>query len=437
MAARIKAVYENSIAAELGLEPGDELLAINGEEIHDVLDYRYLVNDELLTLTVKTRQGSVEEVELEKDAYDDLGIEFESGLMDKAQRCANACVFCFIDQLPKGMRKSLYFKDDDTRLSFFQGNYVTLTNLGEAEIDRLIRMRVSPINISVHTMNPELRVKMLKNPRAAKLPGIMRRFADSGIVMNCQIVLCPGYNDGAELDYTLSELYALRSSIISVSVVPIGLTAHRQGLAEMQPVTEDKARELIGQIEEMQKLALKELGRGFVYAADELYLRAGLPIPDGDSYDGFPQLENGVGLIASLKDEFRAALRMAPVTAPGGKVTIVTGVAAAPLMRSFAELTMEKYPGFTVNVESITNNFFGPQITVAGLLCGCDIMEQLRGRELGGRIIISRDMLRDGTDVLLDDVTVPQLEAALGAPIIATNNDGFELLEAILGVELQ
>lgn len=437
MAAKIKAVFENSIAAELGLEPGDELLAINGEEIHDVLDYRYLVNDELLTLTVKTRQGSVEEVELEKDAYDDLGLEFESGLMDKAQRCANACVFCFIDQLPKGMRKSLYFKDDDTRLSFFQGNYVTLTNLSEDEIDRLIRMRVSPINISVHTMNPELRVKMLKNPRAARLPGIMRRFADSGIVMNCQIVLCPGYNDGAELDYTLSELYALRRGIISVSVVPIGLTAHRQGLAEMQPVTAEKARELIGQIEEMQKLAWKELGRGFVYAADELYLRAGLPIPDGESYDGFPQIENGVGLIASLKDEFEAALRMAPVTAPGGKVTIVTGVAAAPLMRSFAELTMEKYPGFTVNVEAITNNFFGTQITVAGLLCGCDIMEQLRGKDLGDRMIISRDMLRDGTDVLLDDVTVPQLEAALGAPIAAVNNDGFELLETILGVELQ
>ncbi|MCH5187369.1 MAG: DUF512 domain-containing protein [Oscillospiraceae bacterium] len=437
MAARIKAVYENSIAAELGLEPGDELIAINGEEIHDVLDYRYLVNDELLTLTVKTRQGSVEEVELEKDAYDDLGLEFESGLMDKAQRCANACVFCFIDQLPKGMRESLYFKDDDTRLSFFQGNYVTLTNLSEAEIDRLIRMRVSPINISVHTMNPELRVKMLKNPRAAKLPGIMRRFADSGIVMNCQIVLCPGYNDGAELDYTLSELYALRRGIISVSVVPIGLTAHRRGLAEMQPVTAEKARELIDRIEEMQKMALKELGRGFVYAADELYLRAGLPIPDGDSYDGYPQIENGVGLIASLKDEFEAALRMAPRSVPVGKVTIVTGVAAAGLMKSFAELTMEKYPDFTVNVEAITNNFFGPQITVAGLLCGCDITEQLRGKALGDRVIISRDMLRDGTDVLLDDVTVPQLEAALAAPIVATNNDGFELLEAILGVEIQ
>lgn len=436
MAAKIKAVYENSIASELGLEAGDELLAINGEEVHDVLDYRYLVNDEVLTLRIKTRQGSVEEVELEKDAYDDLGLEFESGLMDKAMRCANACVFCFIDQLPKGMRDSLYFKDDDTRLSFFQGNYVTLTNLSEAEIDRLIRLRVSPINISVHTMDPELRVKMLKNPNAAKLPEIMRRFAAAGIVMNCQIVLCPGYNDGPALDYTLGRLYSLRESIISVSVVPVGLTAHRKGLAEMRPVTPEKARELISRVEELQKKARAELGRGFVYAADELYLRAGLPIPDGADYDGYPQLENGVGLIASLKDEFAAALRLAPPSVPAAKVTIVTGVAAAPLMDGFAKLTERKYPDLTVNVRPIVNNFFGPQITVAGLLCGCDILEQLRGEDVGDRVIISRDMLREGTDVLLDDVTVPRLEAALGAPIVAADNDGFGLLEAILGVEI-
>lgn len=436
MAARIKSVYENSIAAELGLEPGDELMAVNGENIHDVLDYRYLINDEFLTLTVKTRQGDVVTVDLEKDAYDDLGLEFESGLMDKAQRCANACIFCFIDQLPPGMRESLYFKDDDTRLSFFQGNYVTLTNLKDEEIDRLIRLRVSPINISVHTMNPDLRVKMLKNPRAALLPRIMRRFADAGILMNCQIVLCPGYNDGEELEHTLSELYDLNENVQSVSVVPIGLTNHRKGLTQMQPVTKEKALELIGQIEAWQKKAAAELGKGFVYAADELYLRAELPIPDGESYDGYPQLENGVGLIASLREEFAAALKIAPDNVADRRVTIATGVAAAGLMKTFAEMTMEKYKNVTVNVETIINNFFGPSITVAGLLCGCDIIEQLKGRDLGDSVIISRDMLRDGTDVLLDDVTVPGLEEALGTPFIATGTDGFELLEAILGVEI-
>ncbi len=436
MAAKIKTVYENSIAAALGLETGDELLAVNGEEVRDVLDYRYLMNDEYLTLTVRTRQGTIEEVELEKDAYDDLGVEFESGLMDTARRCANACVFCFIDQLPEGMRKSLYFKDDDTRLSFFQGNYVTLTNLGEDEIDRLIRMRVSPINISVHTMNPELRVKMLKNPRAAKLPEIMARFAEHGMLMNCQIVLCPGYNDGAALDYTLEKLYALSGTVISVSVVPVGLTAHRRGLAPMKPVSPDEARRVIAQVETLQKAARREIGRGFVYAADELYLRAGLPIPDGESYDGFPQLENGVGLIASLKEEFAAALKMAPESVPHARVTIATGVAAAPLMSEFAKMTAEKYPCLTVDVKAVINNFFGPEITVAGLLCGRDIIEQLGGSDLGDRVIISADMLRDGDDVLLDDVTVPELSKALGAPVIAAENDGFSLLEAILGVEI-
>ncbi len=436
MAAKIKTVYENSIAAELGLEPGDELLAVNGEEVHDVLDYRYLTNDEYLTLTVKARQGGVEEIELEKDAYDDLGLEFESGLMDKAQRCANACIFCFIDQLPPGMRQSLYFKDDDTRLSFFQGNYVTLTNLKDAEIDRLIRLRVSPINISVHTMNPELRVKLLKNPRAAKLPEIMRRFAENGIIMNCQIVLCPGYNDGAELERTISELYALRENVQSVSVVPIGLTGHRKGLTEMQPVTKAKALELIGQIEAWQRRARSEIGKGFVYAADEIYLRGELPIPCGESYDGYPQLENGVGLISSLKEEFAAALKMAPDTVPDCRVTIATGVAAAPLMKEFSAMTAEKYKNISVNVETVINNFFGPSITVAGLLCGCDIIEQLKGKNLGDRVIISKDMLRDGTDVLLDDVTVPQLEAALGTPVLPSENDGFNLLETILGVEI-
>lgn len=436
MGAKIKTVYENSIAMELGLEPGDELLQINGEDVGDVLDYRYLMNDEIINLAVRTVQGETVEIEFEKDAYDDLGVEFESGLMDKAQRCANACIFCFIDQLPKGMRKSLYFKDDDTRLSFFQGNYVTLTNLKDEEIDRLIRLRVSPINISVQAMNPELRVRMLKNPNAAKLPDIMRRFCEAGIIMNCQIVLCPGYNDGAELERSLSELYEMRENVQSVSVVPIGLTNHRKGLTKMEPVTREKALELVKTIENHQKKARSEIGKGFVYAADELYLRAQLPIPAGESYDGYPQIENGVGLIASLRDEFAAALKIAPETVPAIKVTVATGVAAAPLMRIFARMTMEKYPNVTVNVEEIINYFFGESITVAGLLCGQDLVRQLSGKDLGDRVVISKDMLREGTDTLLDDYTLSDLENALGVRVIPSENDGFVLLENLIGTEL-
>lgn len=436
MTARIKTVYENSIAMELGLEAGDELLSINGEEVHDVLDYRYLMNDEIINLAVRTVQGETVELEFEKDAYDDLGVEFESGLMDKAQRCANACIFCFIDQLPGGMRDSLYFKDDDTRLSFFQGNYVTLTNLKEAEIDRLIRLRVSPINISVQAMNPELRVRMLKNPRAAKLPEIMKRFCEAGIIMNCQIVLCPEYNDGAELERSISELYAMSDNVQSVSVVPIGLTNHRKGLTEMKPVTKEKALELVAQIEGWQEKARTEIGKGFVYAADELYLRAELPIPDGEAYDGYPQIENGVGLIASLRDEFAAALKIAPETVPNRQITIATGVAASPLMEMFAKMTEERYPNVKVDVVTVINHFFGESITVAGLLCGCDIIDQLKGRALGDAVIISKDMLRDGTDVLLDDITIPMLEEELGTSILPSDNDGFVLLENILGVEI-
>ncbi len=436
MSAKIKTVHENSIAEELGLEPGDEILSVNGEDIHDVLDYRYLMSDEIIEMQVRTVQGEVVDLDFEKDAYDDLGVEFESGLMDKAQRCSNACIFCFIDQLPKGMRKSLYFKDDDTRLSFFQGNYVTLTNLSDKEIDRLIRLRVSPINISVQTMNPKLRVKMLKNPRAEKLPEIMKRFAENGIAMNCQIVLCPEYNDGPELEYSISELYKLRSSVKSVSVVPLGLTEHRQGLKQMTPVTKEKAAEIVAQVERWQNIARREIGRGFVYAADELYLKAELPLPEGEAYDGYPQLENGVGLIASLKEDFAVALKTAPEKVPDRTATIITGAAAGPLMRSFGKMVMERYPNVRINVEVVINRFFGESITVAGLLCGCDIMDQLRGKSMGDAAVISRDMLREGTDVLLDDVTVPQLEAALGAPVVPSDNDGFNLLEALLGIEI-
>ena len=435
MSAIIKHVEKGSIAEEIGLEAGDIIKKINGIEIKDVLDYRFLMNDEDITLTVKTKQGEEVDVDIEKDAYEPLGVEFENSLMDKPLHCANKCVFCFIDQLPKGMRKSLYFKDDDTRLSFFQGNYVTFTNLSDDEIDRIIRLRISPINISVHTMNSELRVKMLKNPKAALLPEIMRKLCDNGIIMNCQIVLCPGYNDGEELSYTISELYKMNECVKSVSVVPIGLTKHRDGLCPMTAVDREKAKEIIAEIEKWQKKARSEVGTGFVYASDEIYLKAELPIPESDSYFGFPQIENGVGMIASLKDELIDAMEDAKAPDKERIVTMVTGVSVYDTMCGFAKIITEKFPTVKIKVEKIVNNFFGPEITVSGLLCGCDIIEQLQGKDLGDNLIITKNMLRDGENVLLDDITTEDIEKALDTKIIAVGDDGYELLGAVLGQE--
>ena len=435
MAAIIKYVEADSIAEEIGLEAGDTLLEINNNEIKDVLDYRYLINDELITLKILTKQGEVVEVDIEKDAYEPLGAEFENSLMDKPLHCTNKCVFCFIDQLPKGMRESLYFKDDDTRLSFFQGNYVTFTNLDDDEIDRIIRLRISPINISVHTMNPDLRVKMLKNPKAARLPEIMQKLSDNGIIMNCQIVLCPGYNDGEELTHTISELYKLRECVKSVSVVPIGLTKHREGLCPMIAVDSEKAKEIIAEIEKWQKKALSEVGTGFVYASDEIYLKAWYSIPDSKAYYGFPQIENGVGMIASLKEELLDAIEDAQPVDKKRTVTIVTGVSVYETMCGFAKIIEEKFSNIEIKVEKIINNFFGHEITVSGLLCGCDIIEQLRGKELGDSLIITKNMLRDGENVLLDDITTEDIERELDTKIIAVGDDGYELLDAILELE--
>ena len=433
MSAVIKYVEQGSIAEELGFEKGDEILKINNIEIKDVLDYRFLINDEEITLTIKTKQGEIVEVDIEKDAYEPLGVEFENSLMDKPLCCTNKCVFCFIDQLPKGMRESLYFKDDDTRLSFFQGNYVTFTNLSDDEIDRIIRLRISPINISVHTMNPDLRVKMLKNPKASRLPEIMKKLCDNGIIMNCQIVLCPGFNDGDELSYTIEKLYEMRECVKSVSVVPIGLTKHREGLCPMIAVDSAKAKELIAEIEKWQKKAKKEIGTGFVYASDEIYLKAGREIPDSNAYCGFPQIENGVGMIASLREELTDALKSSPAMKENRTVTLVTGAAAHSTMCDFADDIMKKYPHVKINVEKIINDFFGPEITVSGLLCGCDIIKQLCGKNLGDNLIITKNMLRDGENVLLDDVTTKDIEKELDTKIIAVGDDGYELLDAILG----
>lgn len=432
MSAEIKKVYSGSIAEEIGLEKGDVISKINDVPLKDVLDYRYLINDEYITLTIKTKQNTVEEIEIEKDAYEDLGVEFESSLMDKPQHCKNKCVFCFIDQLPKGMRKSLYFKDDDTRLSFFQGNYVTLTNIDDDEIDRLIRLRISPINISVHTTDSALRVNMLKNPAAGRIMEQMKKFYENHINMNCQIVLCPGFNDGKNLEKTIFDLYSFYPYVNSVSIVPVGLTKHREGLCNLTPVDKEIARDVLSHIHFWQKRFRQETGTNFIYASDEFYLKAELDIPSPDYYDGYPQLENGVGLIASLHEELDEALKTNYEDIPPHSVTIATGNAAYKTMMEAADKITNIYPQIKIDVKEIKNNFFGESVTVAGLLCGCDIINQLKGMNLGDFLLLSGEMLRSETEIFLDDLTISDIEKALNIKVKPVPTSGFELLMAVL-----
>ncbi len=432
----IKKVFPNSIAEEIGLEKGDSILKINNHEVTDILDYRFLMSDEEILLEVLTKQGEICEVEIEKEIYEDLGVEFESGLIDGAKRCANNCVFCFIDQLPKGMRETLYFKDDDTRLSFFQGNYVTLTNVSDKEIDRLINMRVSPINVSVHTTNPELRVKMLKNKNAGSIFERMKKFSDNGILLNAQIVLCPTINDGEELERSLSDLLTL-GHIRSVSIVPIGKTKFRQGLCDIPSVTKEKAVEVLDIIEKWQKIALSKIGTRLFFASDEFYLKAEREIPCEEEYEGYPQIENGVGLIASMKNEFYHALEEKYTLEKERKVSIATGKAAYNFIKSIANDAEKMYNNLKVNVYLIENNFFGEEITVSGLLCGEDILSQLKGKDLGECLLLSKSMLRDSTDVLLDNITTKDIEKELNVKVLAVENDGFEFLEALLGISAE
>ena len=432
MSAEIKKVYSGSIAEEIGLEKGDVISKINDVPLKDVLDYRYLINDEYITLTIKTKQNTVEEIEIEKDAYEDLGVEFESSLMDTPQHCKNKCVFCFIDQLPKGMRESLYFKDDDTRLSFFQGNYVTLTNIDDDEIDRLIRLRISPINISVHTTDSALRVEMLKNPAAGRIMEQMKKFYENHINMNCQIVLCPGFNDGKNLEKTIFDLYSFYPYVNSVSIVPVGLTKHREGLCNLTPVDKEIARDVLSHIHFWQKRFRQETGTNFIYASDEFYLKAELDIPSPDYYDGYPQLENGVGLIASLHEELDEALKTNYEDTPPHSVTIATGNAAYKTMMEAADKITNIYPQIKIDVKEIKNNFFGESVTVAGLLCGCDIINQLKGMDLGDFLLLSSEMLRSETEIFLDDLTISDIEKALNIKVKPVPTSGFELLMAVL-----
>ena len=413
-------------------EPGDVLLSINGHRIIDVLDYKYFAYDRSLDLRLRRPDGTEYELQVHKPEGGDLGLDFESYLMDRPRSCANACVFCFIDQLPKGMRPTMYFKDDDARLSFLLGNYITLTNLSQREIERIIALHISPINVSVHTTNPELRRRMLKNKRAGETIEVMRRFAESGIVMNCQIVCCPGWNDGEELLRTMRELEEMYPGVHSVSIVPVGLTKYREGLEKLTPFTPEHAAETLDMVTAFGDECLRKHGTRIFFCGDEMYLLAGRELPPDEFYEEHTQLENGVGMLRLLETEFKSALRLSDEP-DGVPFAIATGVSAAPYFQRLLDLAKEKYPKLDGRVYAIVNDFFGRSINVSGLITGQDLIAQLRDRDIGRRLLISQNMLRRQEMDFLDDITLAEASKALGVPIYPVEQDGFALWDAMAG----
>lgn len=428
----IKSIVPGSIAEEMEIQPGDKLLRINDHEIKDVFDYHYAVNDEYLELLIQKPDGEEWELEIEKELEEDLGIEFEEGLMDSYRSCRNKCMFCFIDQMPPGMRETLYFKDDDARLSFLQGNYITLTNMTEEDIDRIIFYKLSPINISVHTTNKELRCKMLNNRFAGDALDKIKKLYDAGIVMNGQIVLCKGVNDGEELERSIHDLAVYIPHMQSVSVVPVGLTKYRDGLVTLDKFEKEDALNVIGIIHKWQNILFDGYGTRFIHASDEFYLTANLPIPDGENYEGYLQIENGVGMVRSLLDEFKDYYETLEGDDRNHRISLATGVLAAPIILDLVNNIYKKYPNIQVNVYTIINEFFGNNITVAGLLTGKDIINQLEGKDLGNHLLLPDVLLRDGEDILLDDFTVGEMENALQTKIRIVQSDGKSLIDAIL-----
>lgn len=427
----IMSVIPGSAAEKCGILPGDILVKINDNPINDVLDYMYYAAESSLNLKLQ-RNTDIIDVDVFKNEYDDLGLEFETFLMDCKQSCRNKCVFCFIDQMPPGMRETLYFKDDDARLSFLQGNYVTLTNLEQKDIDRIIKMKLN-INVSVHTTNPELRVKMMNNRFAGEKLDYIRQLAENGIMLNCQIVCCPGLNDGDELRRSLSDLGQLMPNISSMAVVPVGLSRFRDGLYPLTPFTKETAGETIDIIEEFQAEFLEKFGTRTVYPSDEFYLIAERELPQADCYEDYPQYENGVGMLHSLIEEFEDALENTEYNGQKRNISIATGYSAFDTIKKLAEMAEARFPELRCRVYAIRNDFFGETITVAGLITGQDLISQLSGKELGDDLLISSSMLRSGSDVFLDDLTVPEVSQKLGVSVTATNNDGYDLLEAMLG----
>ncbi len=427
----IKNVGKNTPAYKAGVKNGDDLISINGNEICDVLDYQFYATEEHLELTLR-RNGVELTLECEKQMYDDLGLEFETYLMDKKRRCKNGCIFCFIDQNPKGMRETIYFKDDDERLSFLQGNYITLTNLKESDLDRIIKMRISPINVSVHTTDPELRVRMMKNKNAGKVLDLMKKLKDGGVQMNAQIVLCRGYNDGEALKKTLLDLRELFPQVQSVAVVPSGITKHRDGLEKLVPFDKESCVETLALINSLGDENVKTLGHRIFFASDEFYLGAELPLPDEDYYEGYMQLDNGVGMLRSHREEFLCALEGEDGFECDKTVTVATGKAAAAHINELCRLAEEKFSPLKINVVVVENKFFGENITVSGLVVGRDLIDSTKGIKLGEKLLIPRKMLRADGDLFLDDISLEDVEKELGVRLVTVGEYGDDLLYSII-----
>lgn len=430
MAVKIYNVTKGSHAEKAGIKSGETLLKINSNEIVDVLDYRFYQVNRQLSLEISDGKN-IRIVEITKGEYDEIGLEFETYLMDEQHSCRNKCIFCFIDQLPKGLRKSLYFKDDDSRLSFLFGNYITLTNITEHEIERIIKMHISPINVSVHTTNPELRCKMMNNRFAGDALKNLKRFADAGITLNCQIVACPGINDGDELLRTMRDLENL--GVEMTAIVPVGLTAYRDGLYPLVPYNKETAAQTLDLIEQYGDMCKEKHGRRIFFAGDEFYILAEREIPSPEFYEDFSALEDGVGMIAYLTDDVKWALEeLENDEKPNHTVTVACGTGVFPFMKKIMAMINEKFPNITINTQPIKNNFFGGGVNVSGLVTGGDLINQLKGKNIGERLIIPSSMLRFENDLFLDDVSTNDVECELKVELIAVNNNGADLVNAII-----
>lgn len=428
----VKEVLQGSIAEELEIEAGDALMSINGNEIEDVFDYHFYVNDEYLTVLIRKPNGEEWELEIEKDLEEDLGIEFEQGLMDEYRSCRNKCMFCFIDQMPKGMRDTLYFKDDDSRLSFLQGNYITLTNMSDHDIDRIVRYHLEPINISFHTTNPELRCKMLHNRFAGDALKKVDTLYEGGIQMNGQIVLCKGINDGEELERSIRDMSRYLPYLQSVSVVPVGLTKYREGLYPLEPFTKEDAKEVLKTIHKWQKKIYDEYGIHFIHAGDEWYILAEEEVPEEERYDGYLQLENGVGMLRLLENEFAEAYESLHGDERKREVSLATGKLAYPYVQSFADRLMKKFTNTKIYIYCIRNDFFGELITVSGLITGQDLIHQLKDKPLGEKLLLPCNMFRSEEEVFLDDITLSELSETLQVKTDIVKSSGRDFIEAII-----
>lgn len=428
----IASIIPGSIADEVGIEPGDKLMAINDANVVDVLDYMEWIEQDYLEITVQKKDGQQWILEIEKDVDENLGIDFVMPLMDKEKACANKCIFCFVDQLPPSVRSSLQFKDDDWRLSFLMGNYVTLTNLSPLDFNRIYEKAISPLYVSIHTTNPELRVRMMGNKRASEIMDTLEDFRKNDISIHCQIVLCRNVNDGKELDKTLEDLWSFRDIIQSIAVVPVGLTGHRNGLENILPYDKESSAQVIDQVEKWQYFFKRTLGTSFIFIADEFYIIADRDMPDYDDYEDFPQIENGVGLVQKFRYEFAQAIKdIDDASWDKGELSIVTGQSASKIIEEIGQ-TLEKITGKTIYVYPIKNNFFGGQVTVAGLITGSDIIRELKNKPLGQKVLIPDVMLRQGEDIFLDDMTLEELSAQLGIKVVPVAVNGQALVKEVI-----